>query len=336
MVTRVQVIAEAGVNHNGDLALAERLVDIAAAAGADYVKFQAFRADRLASRGTPKAAYQRQHTDAAESQDAMLRRLELRPDDYRRLMDAAARRRIGFLCSPFDEESIELLAGLGVTALKIPSGELTNHDYLRRAASAASQLFLSTGMATLGEIERALDAMAGAGSPEIVLLHCVSSYPAPPAEANLRAIATLREAFGLPVGYSDHTEGTCIALAAVALGAVMLEKHFTTNRSLPGPDHAASLEPDELAALVGQVRQVEVALGDGRKRPMPSELETRGLVRKSLVLTRDLPAGHRLTAADLTVKRPGTGLAPERRGWVIGRALRTAKRADDVLTDDDV
>lgn len=326
------VIAEAGVNHNGDMGLARELVDVAAEIGADAVKFQSFSAKRLATATAPKAAYQKRTTGAGESQLEMLQRLELSEAGHRELLSHCEGRGVTFLSSPFDEPSADLLSGLGVPALKVPSGELTNLPFLRHAARTGLPLIVSTGMATLAEVEAAVDAVAEGGDPGLVLLHCVSNYPADPADVNLRAMDTLAAAFGVPVGYSDHTEGAAVSLAAVARGACVIEKHFTLDRSLPGPDHQASLEPDELAALVREIRTVERALGDGRKKPTAAEADTARVARKSLVAARDLAAGAVLASADLAVSRPGTGLAPAMREAVVGRTLRSALEAGDVVT----
>jgi N,N'-diacetyllegionaminate synthase len=326
------VIAEAGVNHNGDLGLAKALVDAAVGARADAVKFQTFRAERLVTRTAPKAKYQVQTTGEQESQFQMLKRLELDEPSHRALMDHCHGRGILFLSSPFDEESCDFLDALGVAGFKLPSGELTNIPFLRHAASKGKPLILSTGMATLDEVARAVDAVREAGCRQLVLLHCVSNYPAAPADANLRAIAALREVFGVPAGFSDHTEGYAVALAAVALGACVLEKHFTIDRSLPGPDHRASIEPDALAALVAGVRQVEAALGDGIKRPAVSEADTARATRKSLVALREIGAGERLEPEMVGMRRPGTGMEPDRLGELLGRRAR-AEIAEGSLLD---
>ena len=328
------VIAEAGVNHNGDLELARRLVDAAAEAGADAVKFQTFSADRLATAAAPQADYQRRNTGIEESQRAMLHRLELTAEAHRELMARCRERGILFLSSPFDEDSADFLEELGVPAFKIPSGELTNVPFLAHVARKGRPLIVSTGMATLDEVRPAVETIRQAGSPPLALLHCVSSYPAQPADVNLRAMATLREAFAVPVGFSDHTAGTDIALAAVALGANILEKHLTLDRTLPGPDHLASLEPDEWIAMVVALRRIEAALGDGRKRPAPSEADAARVARKSLVAAGDLPAGCVLRRDHLAIRRPGTGLPPGRLESVLGRRLRRALAAGAVLTED--
>ena len=325
------VIAEAGVNHIGDLSRALELVDVAASAGADAVKFQTFDADRLATRDAPKAEYQTRGTRADESQHAMLARLQLDQGAHVALMRRCAERGITFLSTPFDEQAADLLDALGVTAFKTPSGELTNLAFLRHVAAKGKPLVVSTGMATLAEVEDAMRAIEETGAGSVALLHCVSNYPAAPGDANLRAMATLARAFGVPVGYSDHTLGLEVALASVALGACVLEKHFTLDRALPGPDHAASLDPVELAALVRGVRTIESALGDGRKRPAAAEAATARVARKSLVARFDIPAGELVTESHLVAKRPGDGLPPSMRDQLLGRAARVPIAAGTVL-----
>jgi N-acetylneuraminate synthase len=313
------VIAEAGVNHNGDVALAQRLVDAAAEAGADAVKFQTFVADRLAAPAAAMAAYQRAATGAEGSQVEMLRRLELSADAHRELAAHCRDRGILFLSTPFDEDSADLLESLGVPAFKLPSGELTNLPLLAHVARKGRTMLVSTGMATLEEVRAAVRAIRAAGDPPLALLHCVSSYPADPADANLRAMRTLAEAFGVPIGYSDHTPGIEVALAAVALGACVLEKHLTLDRALPGPDHRASLEPAAWRELVVGIRRVEAARGDGRKVPPPRVAPVAAAARRSLVAADDIPAGTRLTEDLVTLRRPGTGLPHTMRAALLGR-----------------
>lgn len=326
------VVAEAGVNHNGSLELALQLVDAAAAARADAVKFQTFRADRLASPEAPKAGYQRQTTAPEESQLDMLRRLELSAEAHRRLQHHSEERGILFLSTPFGEDSADLLEGLAVPAFKISSGDLTNLLFLRHVARKGKPLLVSTGMATLDEVRCAIDAIRAEGLDAIVLLQCTSAYPADPRDANLRALETMRAEFGLPVGYSDHTPGQETALAAVALGACIIEKHLTLGRTLPGPDHAASFEPGEFAKLVEAVRTVEAALGTGQKVPAASELDTLNVARKSLVAARDIAAGEILTEESIAIQRPGTGLAPARRADIVGRTVRIPVARGALLT----
>jgi N-acetylneuraminate synthase/N,N'-diacetyllegionaminate synthase len=330
------VIAEGGVNHDGDPALAHRLVDAAADAGADAVKFQAFDPALLAAAGAPLADYQRAAGEDGADQRAMLARLALPVEAWPALRDHAHDRGLVFLASPFDEPSADLLEALGIPAFKVGSGELTNLPFLERLAGVGRPLLVSTGMATLVEVADALEAIAGSGDPSVVLLHCVSAYPADPAEANLRAIATLRAAFGRPSGWSDHTPGIELPTAAAALGADLLEKHLTLDRSLPGPDHRASLEPAEMVALVRAVRTVEAARGDGEKRPSAAELAVAAVARKSLHWARALPAGAAVTPADLVALRPGTGLRPGERRLVVGRRTRRPVPAGSLVTLADV
>jgi N,N'-diacetyllegionaminate synthase len=327
----VFVVAEAGVNHNGDLELARRLIDAAQAAGADAVKFQTFRSEALVSRHAPKAAYQRATTGDDQSQAEMLAHLELTLEQHVELRDHCAKRGIVFFSTPFDEPSVEALAELGVALFKVPSGEIINLPLLARIASKGKPLIVSTGMSTLEEVAAAVDAIRAAGDPPVALLHCVSAYPAPVEEMNLRAMETLRDRFGCPVGLSDHTLGIAVALGAVARGAAIVEKHVTLDKTLPGPDHRASLEPDELAELVRGIRTIEAALGDGRKRPMPSEADVRQVARKSLVAARRLRAGEALTAESVAIKRPGTGIPPSALASVLGRRVRLDVAPDEVL-----
>lgn len=325
------------MNHNGEMELGHRLVDIAADAGADAVKFQTFDPDALAAPEAPKAAYQADRTGAGESQLEMLRRLTLPPDGYRSLQTHAAERGILFLSTAFDPGSADFLEReLDLPAFKVPSGELTNHPFLEHLARKGRPLLMSTGMASLDEVGDALTVVAAAGGTVAALFHCVTNYPAAPDDCNLRAMATMRSAFGLPVGWSDHTEGVELSLAAVAAGAEILEKHFTIDRSLPGPDHAASLEPDELRALMAGVRTVEAALGDGIKIPRPAELPLAAVARRSLHTTRALSAGTVLVAADLTALRPGTGVSPARLRQVLGRRLVRPVPAGALLQEADL
>ena len=326
------IIAEAGVNHNGSLEMARRLVDVAVQVGADVVKFQSFKAERLVTPNAPKADYQLRTTEANESQLDMLRRLEISPEAHRNLMDYCQQMGILFMSTPFDEENADLLAELGVAAFKIPSGEISNLPFLAYVAQKRKPMIVSTGMSSMDEVAAAVQTIKEGGNQDVVLLHCVSNYPADPADANLRAMRTIAAAFNVPIGYSDHTPGIEVALAAVALGACVIEKHFTLDRDLPGPDHQVSLEPSELAALVRGVRTVELALGEDRKVPTPSELEVAAKVRKSLVAARDIPAGTTLTADLITIKRPGTGLPPSMRPLLVGRKAKKDITAGSLLT----
>lgn len=332
----VFVIAEAGVNHNGDVELACALVEAAADAGADAVKFQTFVADQVASRTAPKAAYQLTTTDPAESQQALLKRLELGCKDFEIVQARCIARGILFLSTPFDVPSVDLLDAMGVPAFKVPSGEVTNVPFLRHVARKGKPVLMSTGMCDLAEVEAAVVVLRQAGCAELALLHCVTSYPAPPHEVNLRAMGTLQHAIRVPVGFSDHTNGCAIALAATALGACVIEKHLTVDRHLPGPDHAASLEPAEFRALVRDVRSVEQSLGDGEKRPAPSETANRDIVRRSLAAAADVPVGTPLRAELLTALRPGTGLPPAAIDRLIGRRAARDLRAGELLGWSDV
>ncbi|MBI5568748.1 MAG: N-acetylneuraminate synthase [Desulfomonile tiedjei] len=325
------IIAEAGVNHNGNLETALRLIDAAVDAGVDAVKFQTFKTERVMSRFAPKAQYQVRTTGEDESQFDMVKRLELSLDDHRQLMAYCRERDILFLSTPFDKESADALEELGVPAFKIPSGEITYLEFVEHIARKRKPLLVSTGMANLGEVEAAVNAAKRAGNEHLVLLHCVSNYPADPRDSNLRAMSCMAEAFKVPIGYSDHTLGIEVALAAVALGACVIEKHFTLDRSMPGPDHGVSLEPDELIDLVQGIRKVEQALGHGRKEPAASEAEIARVARKSLVAARDIPAGTVLTDEMVAVKRPGTGLAPALKPCVLGRTTRWEIAEGDVL-----
>ena len=328
------IIAEAGVNHNGDLNLAHQLIDVASQAGADAIKFQTFKAEHLATADAPKAAYQLETTNASESQFEMLRRLELDADAHRDLIAHCRDKHILFLSTPFDEASVDLLETLGVPAYKTPSGEITNLPYLSHVARKNKPMIVSTGMAFLGEVETAVRTIDGTGNYAFALLHCVSNYPANPADINLRAMQTMARAFNVLVGYSDHTLGVEVSLAAVALGACIVEKHFTLDRNLPGPDHQASAEPAELAALVRGIHIVEASLGDGRKQPSVSEANTASVARKSLIAACDIPAGIKLTEMMVAIKRPGTGLPPAMREYLIGRLTRASIPAGTLLNLD--
>jgi len=354
----VFIIAEAGVNHNGSHDMALALIDAAAEAGADAVKFQTFKAEAIAAAHAPKAGYQQQTTDAAESQLAMLRKLELDLDAHRKLMAHAQRRGIGFMSTPFDLASLRLLThDLGLSRLKVPSGELTNVPLLYASAASGLPIILSTGMATLADVEQALAVLAlGYLEPhhprpsleaahqayasdegqfvlrhQVALLHCTTEYPAPLEDVNLRVMDTLAAAFGLPVGYSDHTPGITVPIAAAARGAVIIEKHFTLDRTLPGPDHAASLEPAELAQMVTAIRQVETALGRPIKALMPSEAPNRPIARKSLVAARAIAPGEPFSPDNLTVKRPGSGINAARYWDYLGKPAPRAYAPDELI-----
>lgn len=327
----VYIIAEAGVNHNGSLDLAFQMISAAKKAGADAVKFQSFKADHLVSSSAPKAPYQERTAPETASQYEMIRRLELDEDAHKALQKRCAQEEIVFLSTPFDEASADLLDRLSVPLFKIPSGEITNKPLLRHIASKNKPLLLSTGMSDLSEVADAVGWIRETTKAPLTLLHCLSEYPAPAEQVNLSAMQTLRKEFDLPVGYSDHTVGIEIALASVAMGACVVEKHFTLDRSLPGPDHKASLEPTELERMVTGIRLVESALGDGVKKPAPCERANRQVARRSVVAARDLKKGHRLEAGDLLLKRPGTGIPPAALDSLFGRALKKSLLRDEVL-----
>lgn len=329
----VLVIAEAGVNHNGSLELAKSLIDAAAEAGADYVKFQTFKAKSLVTNSAPKAEYQVKNAGADESQFDMIRRLELSEQMHEELWDYCEKKNIGFLSTGFDTESVDYLKNLGIDLFKVPSGELTNLPFLRHIGALNRNVILSTGMACLGEIEEAIDAVEKAGTPRmnITVLHCTTEYPTPMQDVNLRAMHNIGAAMGVRVGYSDHTPGIEVPIAATALGATVIEKHFTLDRTLPGPDHLASLEPDELNAMVAGIRNIEIALGDGIKRPSASELKNKPIARKSLVAARNIDAGEFFSPENLTAKRPGTGVSPMRWDEVIGRPAPRGFSEDELI-----
>lgn len=333
MSNKTLIIAEAGVNHNGDIHTAKQLIDAAADAGADLVKFQTFSADRLVTAYAKKANYQNLTTDAAESQHQMLRRLELDADMHYLLMEHCGRRKIGFLSTGFDIDSINLLVSLGQDHFKIPSGEITNLPYLRHIGALNRHIMLSTGMATLGEVEAAVDVLelAGTARKNMVVLHCTTEYPTPMGEVNLYAMQSMGNALGVAVGYSDHTTGIEISVAAVSMGAQVIEKHFTLDRNLPGPDHKASLEPAELAALVKAIRNVEAALGNGIKRPTPSEIKNRPISRKSLVAAVPIARGEAFSALNMVAKRPGTGMSPMRWDEMLGRLAQRDYAVDEQI-----
>ena len=316
--------------------MALQLVDAAADAGADAVKFQTFKSEKLVSPKASKANYQVETTGGSESQLDMIRRLELSTSDHDSIIAHCHKREICFLSTPFDLESVDLLESLNVPAYKLPSGEITNLPLLKHVAKTEKMIFLSTGMSYLGEVEQAVNAIRSTSNSEIILLQCVSNYPADPSDVNLRAMRTMAQAFKVEVGYSDHTPGDAVTLAAVALGARVIEKHFTLNRELPGPDHRSSLEPEEIAAMVRSIRTVEDALGTGIKAPSKSEANTASVARKSLVATRDLQAGKKLSAADIAILRPGTGLAPSLFENIIGRTLGSDVEAGTPLQWEDL
>ncbi|MCF8052741.1 MAG: N-acetylneuraminate synthase [Desulfobacterales bacterium] len=333
MHKRTFIIAEAGVNHNGDLDLAIKMVDVAAKCGADAIKFQTFKAENVISRYAPKAEYQKSTTGSVESQLEMVKKLELDESAHKKLVSHCKNKGIIFLSSPFDLRSIDLLDKLRMEIFKIPSGEITNLPYLRKIGALKKRVILSTGMAVLAEIEAAIDVLEAAGTPRryFTILQCNTEYPTPMSDVNLRAMISIRHAFGVSVGYSDHTLGIEVPIAAVALGATVIEKHLTLDRNLPGPDHRASLEPDEFTSMVHAIRNVEQALGDGIKRPSSSEAKNRAIACKSIVASRSIRAGEFFTSKNVTVKRPGTGLSPMRWDEVIGRHALRDFSPDDLI-----
>ena len=326
------IIAEAGVNHNGDIKLARKLIDVAAKAGADAVKFQTFQAEELVTESAEKADYQKETTGSDESQFEMLKKLELSDRNYKELFTYYQKKGIIFLSTPFDQGSADFLDKLGLPALKIPSGEITNFPLLKHIAGKRKPVILSTGMSTLDEVGEAVEVLRKAGAAEIVLLHCVSCYPASIEDTNLRAMETLSRTFKLPVGLSDHTIGIHIPIAAVALGACIIEKHFTLDKNLPGPDHRASLEPDELREMVSAIRDIERAFGNGIKRPTAGEKETKKAARRSLVAEINIPAGSVITGDMLGIKRPGTGLEPKLINLVIGKKAKKSIARGEIIT----
>jgi N,N'-diacetyllegionaminate synthase len=331
------VIAEAGVNHNGNMDLAHQLIDSAKAAGADAIKFQSYRTEELITAHATKAAYQVATTGESESQYGMLKALELTGDQQAELKTHCDHAGVLYLCTPYDSASVEMLHRLDVAAFKVASTDTTNIPMLRQIARKGRPVLLSTGMSTLDEVQLAVTALRAEGlDGRLVLLQCTSEYPAPMDEVNLRAMHTMREACHCPVGFSDHTAGLGASPWAVALGACVVEKHFTLDRSLPGPDHRASLIPSEMAELVNTIRRVEMALGDGIKRPMPSELGNKAVMQKSVVARRPIPAGHFIQAEDLACKRPATGLSPAWFDRVVGKRTRNSMSADHIIEMADI
>ena len=326
------IIAEAGVNHNGDINLARKLIDVAKEAGADAVKFQTFKAKELVTRSAEKAGYQKKTTPFEESQYDMIRKLELSEKDFEELFAYAQEKGMIFLSTPFDKGSVDLLDELGISAFKVGSGEITNFPLLKHIARKGKLIILSTGMATLEEVGEALEIIKEEGRDDIILLHCVSSYPAKIEAMNLKAMETLRNAFKLPVGLSDHSLGITIPIAAVALGACLIEKHLTPDKNLLGPDHRASLEPDELKQMVTAIRDVEKAMGNGVKRPTKDEEANKTVGRRSIVARVDIPRETTITEEMLDIKRPGTGLEPKYLNSVIGRKVKENIRHDELIT----
>jgi len=332
------IIAEAGVNHNGNIKLAEQLIDVGAQAGVDFVKFQTFKTAHLVSKHAPKALYQKKNTSSNQSQYDMLKKLELDKKTHQHLIQYCQKRKVHFLSTAFDLESIDLLNNLKIPLFKIPSGEITNLTYLKKIGGLKKKIILSTGMATLGEIEDALNVLIASGTAKknITVLHCNTEYPTPWKDVNLKAMLTIQQAFGVDVGYSDHTLGIEVPIAAVALGACVIEKHFTLDRTMEGPDHQASLEPDELIEMVKAIRHIELAMGDGLKKPSSSETKNKIIARKSIHLAVDLKKGETIQEKHLIMKRPGDGISPMKIEEVIGKKTNKKLNSDHKLCFSDL
>ncbi len=327
------IIAEAGVNHNGDMKIARRLIDAAFDAGADAIKFQTFKADKLVSRTAPMAEYQKNTTGRNVTQYEMIKKLELDINAHEELAGYCREKGIEFLSTAFDLESIDLLVGLGLSKFKVPSGEITNLPYLRKIGGLEKDIILSTGMSDLSEVEDALNVLQGAGTSinNIIVLHCNTEYPTPFEDVNLLAMISIREAFKVKVGYSDHTPGIEVSVAAVAMGATVIEKHLTLDRKMEGPDHKASLEPDELRSMVKAIRNIEIAMGDGVKKPSASELKNKEVARKSIVASMNIRKGELLSEDMLTTKRPGSGISPMEWDNVVGQTASRDIKADELI-----
>jgi N,N'-diacetyllegionaminate synthase len=332
-MTKVFIIAEAGVNHNGSIELAKKLIDVASDAGADAVKFQTFKAEKLVSKKAQKAEYQKQTTAALESQYEMIKKLELDRETHVKLMSYCLQKNIMFLSTPFDHDSIGLLSDMGLEIFKIPSGEVTNLPYLRVIGGLNKKVILSTGMADIGEIEDALDVLISSGTckDNITVLHANTEYPTPMCDVNLKAMQTIAKTFKVKVGYSDHTLGIEVPIAAVAMGAVVIEKHFTLDKTMAGPDHKASLEPDELKAMVRSIRNIERALGNGIKKASPSETPNMLIARKSIIAFQSIAKGEKFTCENIGIKRPGNGISPMRWDEVIGTFAQKDYQEDELI-----
>jgi len=331
---RTLIIAEAGVNHNGDIAKAKALIDKGAEAGVDYVKFQTFKAGNLVTKQAKRAAYQDKNTQDNDSQYEMLKKLELSQKDHQELIDYCTQKGVKFLSTGFDFESLEFLAGLGITIAKVPSGEITNLPYLRKVATLFPEVILSTGMANITEIKDAVKVLTdnGVSKDKIIVLHCNTEYPTPMEDVNLKAMLHIQRELGVPIGYSDHTLGIEVPIAAVALGATVIEKHFTLDKTLPGPDHKASLEPDELKAMVSAIRNIEKAIGgSGLKEVSKSEAKNKPIARKSIVASKSIKKGDFFTEENITVKRPGIGISPMQWDEVIGKTAKKDFEEDDLI-----
>lgn len=321
-MNKVLIIAEAGVNHNGDIQQAKRLIDAAADAGADYVKFQTFKASKLVTKSAERADYQNDNTGDGDSQYEMLKKLELSEDVHQELIEYCNSRNINFLSTGFDLDSLDFLDGIGINLFKIPSGEITNLPYLQKIASFGKQVVLSTGMASMKEVKEAFNVLneGGLSNDDISIVHCNTEYPTPMGDVNLKAMNAIGEELDVNIGYSDHTLGVEVPIAAVALGAKVIEKHFTLDRNLPGPDHRASLEPDELKKMVDSIRNIEKAIaGSGKKEPSPSEVKNKAVARKSIIATKAIKKGEEFTETNLGIKRPGIGISPMRWNEILGK-----------------
>ena len=332
-MNKVFIIAEAGVNHNGSINLAKKLIDVASESGADAVKFQTFKAEKLVSKHAQKADYQKETTDKNESQFEMIKKLELDSDTHKELMAYCKTKNIIFLSTPFDHDSIDLLSDLGLEIFKIPSGEITNLPYLRHIGKLNKKVILSTGMADIGEIEDALDILINSGTKKenILVLHANTMYPTPMEDVNLKAMVTIGSTFDIKYGYSDHTLGIEVDIAAVAMGACCIEKHFTLDRNMEGPDHKASLEPDELKAMVKAIRNIELALGSSVKKPSKSEIPNMQIARKSIVAKLDIKKGDKLSEENITIKRPGNGINPMRWDEIVGTIATKDYEEDELI-----
>lgn len=330
-MSRVFIIAEAGVNHNGDIDIAKKLVDEAVAAGVDAVKFQTFKAENLVCKNAKKAIYQLETTDAEETQFEMLKNLELTKEMHEELLEYCREKKIMFLSTPFDVESVALLNHYGMEIIKIPSGEITNYPYLQAIGETGKKVILSTGMSMLNEVEEAVKVLRNYGTDDITLLHCNTEYPTPMNDVNLRAMVSMKEKLHVPVGYSDHTKGIEVPIAAVAMGATVIEKHFTLDRNMEGPDHKASLEPDELKAMVDAIRNIEAALGSSEKKITVSEEKNRAIARKSIIAKRHIAKGETFTVDNITTKRPGTGISPMKWNMVLGRKAIREFKEDELI-----
>lgn len=332
----VYIIAEAGVNHNGSLKIAKQMVDVAKEVGCDCIKFQTFNADKIVTRDAKKADYQIENTHNFDSQYDMLKKLELTFEEFRVLKEYCNIKNIDFLSTPFDETAVDLLERLNVTQYKVSSGELTNKPLIQYIARFRKRILLSTGMANLEEVREAIQWILEIGNNDLILFHCTSNYPAPYDEVNMNSMLTMKKEFGFPVGYSDHTKGCEIAHMAAALGAVMIEKHFTLDRKMEGPDHKASLEPSELRSMVEGIRNIEKAFGNGEKKPAKSELDTQKAARKSLVFANDIPCGMDISEKDIICKRPGNGIAPKMSQYFIGKKVMRNCYRDTLISYEDI